>query len=225
MIVAYSSGSGEHIVTTDKGINECATTHGGTSAAAPNAVGVFALALEARPDLTWRDIQYLCIKTARIVNADDPDWEYTATGQLYSYKYGFGALDAWRFITAAKEWTVVKPQAWFKTHSIQLGNGSLNEQRQYNGGVPIPQQAEGEKGVKSTMTITQEMITAHNLESLEHINVRVWIKHARRGDVEVEIVSPNGVKSVLGAHRIKDLDKDGYPGWTFMSVKHWYMVF
>jgi len=66
MIVAYSSGGGQHIVriflshlvclftyhlfqvTTDKGQNSCATTHGGTSAAAPNAVGVFALALEAR---------------------------------------------------------------------------------------------------------------------------------------------------------------------------------
>jgi kexin len=63
MVVAYSSGSGEHIVssfppppflslhfsqvTTDiKG--GCASTHGGTSAAAPNAVGVFALALETR---------------------------------------------------------------------------------------------------------------------------------------------------------------------------------
>jgi kexin len=63
--VAYSSGSGQHIVscyfmyandtthsftkvTTDVGKDKCATTHGGTSAAAPNAVGVFALALEAR---------------------------------------------------------------------------------------------------------------------------------------------------------------------------------
>ena len=65
MIVAYSSGSGQHIVscyfmyandtthsfmkvTTDVGKDKCAMTHGGTSAAAPNAVGVFALALEAR---------------------------------------------------------------------------------------------------------------------------------------------------------------------------------
>lgn len=29
----------------------------GTSAAAPEAAGVIALALEANPDLTWRDIQ------------------------------------------------------------------------------------------------------------------------------------------------------------------------
>lgn len=67
MVVAYSSGSnrGKGIVrhffliiapythpllqvTTDLGINECTKSHGGTSAAAPNAVGVFALALEAR---------------------------------------------------------------------------------------------------------------------------------------------------------------------------------
>jgi len=64
MVVAYSSGSGNHIVgicqqwiklsnmifsqvTTDRG-NECTKRHGGTSAAAPNAVGVFALALQAR---------------------------------------------------------------------------------------------------------------------------------------------------------------------------------
>lgn len=34
-------------ITTDRA-NECTKRHGGTSAAAPNAVGVFALALQAR---------------------------------------------------------------------------------------------------------------------------------------------------------------------------------
>lgn len=48
MIVAYSSGNGKYIVTTDRGKDQCANTHGGTSAAAPNAVGVFVLALQAR---------------------------------------------------------------------------------------------------------------------------------------------------------------------------------
>ncbi|EEB95885.1 hypothetical protein MPER_05077, partial [Moniliophthora perniciosa FA553] len=85
MIVAYSSGSGKHIVTTDRGEDSCSSTHGGTSAAAPNAVAVFALALQARPDLTWRDVQHLCVQTARMINPDDPDWEPTAEGRLYSY--------------------------------------------------------------------------------------------------------------------------------------------
>lgn len=35
-------------ITTDKGTNECAETHGGTSAAAPNVAGVFTLAVQAR---------------------------------------------------------------------------------------------------------------------------------------------------------------------------------
>lgn len=66
MVVAYSSGGGQHIVrrahpffsfcyhsqsvqvTTDRGTNNCATTHGGTSAAAPNAAGIIALALQVR---------------------------------------------------------------------------------------------------------------------------------------------------------------------------------
>ena len=41
------------------------------------------------------------------------------------------------------------------------------------------------------------MVEDSNLERLEHVTVRVWIDHQRRGDVEVEIKSPNGITSVL----------------------------
>ncbi|KAJ7085743.1 peptidase S8/S53 domain-containing protein [Mycena belliarum] len=217
MIVAYSSGSGRSIVTTDRGKNSCATTHGGTSAAAPNAVGVFALALEARPDLTWRDIQHLCVLTARQINKDDPDWEATALpGRFYSYKYGFGALDAYEYIKAAQDWHVVKPQAWFHTKTIQIENGKMLEFEEYFGGQFI-----GSEGVSSTISITKKMLADNNFEKLEHINVKVWIQHGKRGDVEVELVSPTGIKSVLAGKRSGDTAKTGYPGWMFMTVKHW----
>ncbi|KDR81702.1 hypothetical protein GALMADRAFT_239833 [Galerina marginata CBS 339.88] len=216
MVVAYSSGSGRHIVTTDKGKNACATTHGGTSAAAPNAVGVFALALNARPDLTWRDIQHLCVETAVIINEDDPDWEPIATGRKYSYKYGFGVLDGYNYVKAAQAWKLVKPQAWLQSKTIQFANGTFGADKKYEGGEFIPA-----GGIESKMTFTKIMLEQSNLETLEHINVKVWINHAARGEVEVEIVSPNGIKSVLGGHRAGDRDGTGYPGWTFMSVKHW----
>ncbi|PPQ93274.1 hypothetical protein CVT25_015272 [Psilocybe cyanescens] len=216
MIVAYSSGSNHQIVTTDKGKNVCATTHGGTSAAAPNAVGVFALALETRPDLTWRDIQHLCVETAEVINKDDPDWEGIANGRKYSYKYGFGVLDGYRYVKAAQTWKLVKPQAWLETKTIQLNNGTFGDDKEYRGGEFIPP-----TGLESKMTITKTMMEESNLEALEHINVRVWIDHASRGEVEVEIVSPNGIKSVLGGRRTSDRDSSGYPGWMFMSVKHW----
>ncbi|KAF9265681.1 kex protein [Marasmius fiardii PR-910] len=230
MVVAYSSGSGKHIVTSDRGQESCAKTHGGTSAAAPNAAGVLALAMEIRPDLTWRDIQHLCVRTARMINDNDPDWEKTAQGRLYSYKYGFGALDAGLFIPAAKEWKNVKPQVWLKMPTVVLGNGKMTEEGNYSGGDFITQltnpQREGERsdpnaGVKSAITVTKEMLNAANFEKLEHIQVKVWINHVKRGDVEVEIVSPAGIKSVLGGRRADDADGTGYPGWTFMSVKHW----
>ncbi|EGO21116.1 hypothetical protein SERLADRAFT_475854, partial [Serpula lacrymans var. lacrymans S7.9] len=76
-------------------------------------------------------------------------------------------------------------------------------------------------GVRSTFTMTQTMLEEHNLEQLEHITIRVWITHTKRGDVEVELVSPSGVRSVLAAPRKSDHSRTGYPGWRFMSVKHW----
>jgi len=212
-------------VTTDKGENKCTSAHGGTSAAAPNAVGVFASAMEVRPDLTWRDIQHLCVETARMINLDDPDWEITAAGRSYSYKYGFGALDAGLFVPAAKEWSLVKPQAWIETPTIQIDNGTMSEDYEYSGGRFISQDEGDNKGVMSVMTITPEMLQENNFEALEHINVKVWISHARRGDVEVVLVSPNGVRSVLASQRNVDKDPNGFPGWTFMSVKHWLVLF
>lgn len=50
--------------TTDVGKNKCTGHHGGTSAAAPIAAGIFALVLQTRPELTWRDMQHLCVQTA-----------------------------------------------------------------------------------------------------------------------------------------------------------------
>jgi len=79
----------------------------------------------------------------------------------------------------------------------------------------------GPGGVRNTMLITQDMLEENNFESLEHINVQVWISHSRRGDVEVEVVSPNGIRSILGGMRKSDRADSGYPGWVFMSVKHW----
>ena len=36
-----------------------------------------------------------------------------------------------------------------------------------------------------------------NLQTLEHIDIRICINHPRCGDVMVELFSPNGIKSVL----------------------------
>ncbi|KIO32522.1 hypothetical protein M407DRAFT_66529 [Tulasnella calospora MUT 4182] len=216
MVVAYSSGGGRNIHTTDVGKRKCTSGHGGTSAAAPLAVGIFALALEARPELTWRDVQHLCVNTAVQLNPHDPDWEKISQGRSYSYKYGFGALDGYRFVTAAKTWSLVKPQAWIEMPQIEFANASMTWDGEMSGGNPIPKE-----GLTSSMQITPEMLKEHNFEKLEHITVKVWINHSKRGDVEVYLTSPNGIKSILGGKRKYDENSTGYPGWTFMTLKHW----
>jgi len=141
-----------------------------------------------------------------------------ASGQLYSYKYGFGQLNAYAYIQAAQDWQLVKPQAWFHPAAIQLNNGTLlTEDGNMEGG-----QAVIPGGVTSSFLVTQEMLDAHNFEGLEHVTVRVWISHTKRGDVEVELTSPHGIRSVLAAKRDYDRATSGFRGWRFMSIKHWY---
>lgn len=153
-----------------------------------------------------------------MINLEDPDWEPTAVGRPYSYKYGFGVLDAHKYVTAAQAWKLVKPQAWFQTKTIQLEGGTMNKDQQYSGGQFI-----GPDGVTSTVSITKQLLVDSNFETLEHVNIKVWINHTARGDVEVELVSPNGIKSILAKKRQLDRASTGFPGWTFMSVKHWYV--
>ena len=80
-----------------------------------------------------------------------------------------------------------------------------------------------EQGVTSTFTVTREMLDESNFEKLEHVTARMWITHERRGDVEVELKSPAGIVSVLARARRFDEDGNGFDGWKFMSLRHWYV--
>src|SRR5262249_54532457 len=47
----------------------------GTSASAPIVSGVIALMLEANPDLSWRDVQEILVRSARQNNPTDKSWQ------------------------------------------------------------------------------------------------------------------------------------------------------
>jgi kexin len=171
-----------------------------------------------RPDLTWRDVQHIAVRASQRINPEDPDWEQTTSGRPYSYKYGYGALDAWTYVQLARQWKLVKPQAWLELPQIEMPEAKISKGGEMSGGVFIT-----EGGVESRRFISAKQLQDANFESLEHVTVKVWISHARRGDVEVSLVSPNGVTSILASRRMYDEHTTGYPGWQFMSVKHWYV--
>ncbi|KUI70994.1 Protease KEX1 [Cytospora mali] len=205
LVVTYSSGSGDSIHTTDVGQNTCTASHGGTSAAAPLAAGIFALVLQIRPDISWRDMQYLAMNTAVPINEDDGSWETTTIGKKFSHTFGYGKIDAYGLVEMAKTWEKVKPQAWFFSPWVHVKE-------------KIPQ---GDQGLAVSFDVTPDMLKEANLERVEHVTVTMNVEHTRRGDLSVDLVSPNKVVSHLSVPRRLDDQASGYEDWTFMSVVHW----
>ena len=204
LVVTYSSGSGDAIHTTDVGVNQCYANHGGTSAAAPLGAGIFALALSARPELTWRDLQQILVLTSVPINEDE-DWDKTYIGRKFSHAYGYGKLDAYAVVEKAKTIDLLKPQAWLNSPWMHVKH-------------PIPQ---GVEGLLSAFEVTEDQMTKANLERIEHVTVSMNIEHTRRGDLSVELRSPTNLVSHLSVTRRMDDAKQGYIDWTFMSVAHW----
>ena len=55
-------------------------------------------------------------------------------------------------------------------------------------------------------------------------DINDWLEdpHPKRGDIQVELVSPNGTKSILLPYRNYDfVNVEGYDSWPFMSVHYW----
>ena len=148
-------------------------------------------------------MQHLCVQTAVQVNPEDPDWQMTASGRNYNHKYGYGKLDAWAIVNAARDWKLVKPQTWWASETAH-SNGAITSE-----------------GATASIQVAQPQLTGANFEKLEHVTITVHIEHSRRGNLEVELLSPRGMKSILARPRRYDEDKTGMDGWVFMSVKHW----
>ncbi|KAJ3117104.1 pheromone processing endoprotease [Phlyctochytrium bullatum] len=185
------------------GAGPCTEGHGGTSAAAPIVSGILALVLSIRPDLSWRDVQHLAVETAVPINLQDPSWELTSTGRKYSHRFGYGKVDSWAIVEAAKTWKNVNPQVNYTTPVL-----AVNQE--------IPQ---GDSDARAVFAVEPSHVS-HFLR-LEHITVTVKINHTRRGDVNVRLISPANVTSYLAVKRPGDMDANGFNDWTFMTVKHW----
>lgn len=207
MVVTYSSGSGEHIQTTDIK-SKCSLNHGGTSAAAPLAAGIYALVLQVNPNLTWRDVQHISARAGVTVNEKDGAYQETALGLKYSHKYGYGKIDAEKLVEEAKNWKNVKPQAWYYSDVIKVDKTAKSD-------------ATGaSEWISSTITLTKDDLSIVNLEKVEHVTVKVNIDSTFRGQIQAKLTSPHGVVSTLAERRPFDQSNRGLQDWIFMSVAH-----
>lgn len=166
--------------------------------------------LSVRPDLSWRDLQHLCVQTAVPINMDDNDWKKLPSGRLYSHKFGYGKLDAYALVEAAKTFELVNQQTWLELPSPVKKRA-----------IPDSTGLKTRKALKNIVLVTEEMIKAAGLLRLEHITATVNIEHQRRGNIVIDLESPNHVKSELATRRNLDDAQTGIENWKFMTVKHW----
>ncbi|XP_028979340.1 proprotein convertase subtilisin/kexin type 6 isoform X1 [Esox lucius] len=206
LATTYSSGEfyDRKIVTTDLR-QRCTDGHTGTSVSAPMVAGVIALALEANPLIGWRDVQHLLVKTSRPVHLKANDWKTNAAGHRVSHLYGFGLVDADGMVVEAKKWRNVPAQ-----HTCSR----MSERR--------TRYIRPDQTLNSTISSTGcAERTDQHVGYLEHVVVRVLIAHPRRGDLEVNLISPSGTRSQLLAKRLLDNSNEGFRNWEFMSVHCW----
>lgn len=209
LAVTFSSGSRQlrSIVTSDWNLQSgtgCTDGHTGTSAAAPLAAGMVALMLQVRPCLSWRDIQHIITYTAT-QHDTQADWRTNGAGFHHSHMYGFGLLNAWRLVNAAKVWESVPFLVSYQSPVLKA-----NE--------IIPAYP---KTLTHTWNVTVSDLRQSGMQTLEHVSVTVTILHPRRGNIEITLVCPSGMTSLIGAKRALDVDTTGLTDWTFSTVRCW----
>lgn len=196
------------VATTDL-YGKCTRTHSGTSAAAPEAAGVFALALEANPKLTWRDMQHLTVLTSKRNSLFDSKgrfhWNMNGVGLEFNHLFGFGVLDAGAMVALAKQWKTVPAR-----YHCEAGSDKTTR--------AIP----SDKSLFLTLETTACSGTETEVNYLEHVQAVITLNTTRRGDVELFMRSPMGTRSMILSTRPNDDDaRDGFTKWPFMTTHTW----
>lgn len=208
LATTFSSGAhGEkRIVTTDLH-NQCTERHTGTSASAPLAAGIIALALEVNPRLTWRDVQHIVVWTSNWEPLKhDQDWSPNGVGLHVNRKFGFGLLVAEKIVELAK------PNTFKTVPEKTICRGQINQDRKpikFNEPLKITMHSNGCSG------------TAAEIRYLEHVQLMLSLDYTRRGDLVVYLTSPMGTKSCLLSPRKEDLSDEGFTKWPFMTTHAW----
>ncbi|XP_029774749.1 proprotein convertase subtilisin/kexin type 4 isoform X2 [Suricata suricatta] len=215
LTTTYSSGGATdpQIVTTDLH-HQCTDKHTGTSASAPLAAGMIALALEANPFLTWRDMQHLVVRASRRAQLQAEDWKTNGVGRQVSHHYGYGLLDARLLVDAARTWPPTRAQRKCVVQVVRTATpagGALAA----HAPSPISPLTEVTRNVSACAG------QANHIRSLEHVQVQLSLSYSRRGDLEISLTSPMGTRSTLVAVRPLDVSGQGYNNWIFMSTHFW----
>ena len=181
---------GVDLLTTDRlgglGINKSGdyVAFTGTSAAAPVVSGVISLMLEANPDLGYRDVQEILAYSAWHPD-DNTTWTKNGgsganlTGLRFNDDLGFGVVDAHAAVRLAEVWD-----------NTENAHNEVRDGDRIIGGDAYRLIADDGSDEVFTFFIDSHIETEHAVLSVD-------IAHSRLGDLEVDLVSPDGTVSRL----------------------------
>lgn len=176
---------------------------GGTSAAAAHVAGLAALMIERYPALTWRDVQEILLRSARLTgdgghpqpDTVGTDWFTNAAGYTFSPRFGAGLIDATAAITLTDNWSLLPAR---QSETVTL----------------LPLESIGGSPQARTYTFS----TTKDLR-VEQITLTADVSHTARGDLRFRLTSPAGTVSTIGP-RLTDTG-DNLAGYPFLSVHFW----
>lgn len=201
----------------------------GTSAAAPEAAGVLALAKEANPNLGVRMAKHLLALTSRKVDLNDTSasstwsvggrhysgWQTNAAGLAFNPDYGFGLIDAFALVTNAL-------RAEYVTRESLYYSG-LREVPPENQAIPPRDPA----GRSESITVAVPSALKQPLESVE---LYIQLAGQDRGEWQV-VLEKNATSSRLwtpandipntGIPMFCDLDPAGGLNRVFLANSFW----
>ena len=113
--------------------------------------------------------------------------------------------------------TAMKSQSFSTTFNVDSSNSnSITFLEHVVVNLSLSLQGQGEI-FNSTLTDN-----IYNIENITDFLASLSGDHPKRGDIRVELSSPQGMTSILLPYRDYDfINDEGYDSWPFMSVLHW----
>jgi subtilisin-like proprotein convertase family protein len=221
VVVAPSNGGSRAIYSTDlrgaDGYNQKGTSEGepadlnytssfgGTSSAAPAISGAVALMLQANPNLNWRDVKEILLRSSVKIFPTDAGWVSRNGGSpglpliKHHQSYGGGQVDTQAAVTMATTWTGLGPM--------------IEDSRTSSTVRSIPDNN------TTGINVVFDFSTMDPMR-IEHATLQLNLWHGYRGDIELKLTSPTGSVSTLATKEGAD-DGIDYDDWVFSSVRHW----
>ncbi len=203
--VGYNNGAKPGELTGELSARDYTRTFGGTSAAAPMVSGALALLLEANPQLGWRDIKEILLRSSVQILPSNSGWISRSGGEpalpliRHHESYGAGALDVAAAVALAESWQNLGPM--------------VEHARTVTPALAFPDNS------TAGLAVDFDFSEVYDLR-VEHVTVRLNAPHSYRGDLQIRLISPAGTVSTLATRTSADDGKD-YDNWTFSSVRHW----